>query len=82
MKKKRYLKTVEDVLAFKDTDTKIYAENESGYYQFVNGILCAFDDEGLWAIGHMVWLPDYSLRHTNSLKLCFVFKNPAWWLRW
>lgn len=48
--KKKYLKTVEDVLALKDTDTKIYAENIIGYYQFVNGIWCAFDDDGSWTI--------------------------------
>jgi len=48
--KKKYLKTVEDVLALKDTDTKIYAENVTGYYQFVNGIWCAFDDDGSWTI--------------------------------
>lgn len=40
--KKRYLKTVEDVVALKDTDTKIYAENVHGYYQFVNGVWCGF----------------------------------------
>ena len=28
--KKRYLETVEDVLALKDTDTKIYAESSAG----------------------------------------------------
>lgn len=41
--KKRYLKTVEDVLALKDTDTKIYAERIHGYYRFVNGVWCSFD---------------------------------------
>jgi hypothetical protein len=53
--KKKYLKSVEDVIALKDTDTKIYAEDESGYYQFVSGILCAFDNEGLWAVGQMLY---------------------------
>ena len=49
--KKKYLKTVEDVVALKDTDTKIYAENVTGYYQFVNGVWCAFDDDdGSWSI--------------------------------
>lgn len=43
--KKRYLKTVEDVLAFKGTDTKIYAERIHGYYRFVNGVWCSFDDD-------------------------------------
>lgn len=44
--KKRYLKTPEDVMALKDTNTKIYSECEGGYYQFINGVLCAFDDDG------------------------------------
>ena len=45
METRKYLKTVEDVLALKDTDTKIYAEKaEECYYQFVDGILCKFDN--------------------------------------
>ena len=50
--KKKYLKTVEDVVALKDTNTKIYAENVHGYYQFVNGVWCGFDDEcsSSWAL--------------------------------
>lgn len=48
--KKKYLKTIEDVVALKDTDTKIYVENENGYYRFVNGVWCAFDDDGAWSI--------------------------------
>lgn len=42
--KKRYLNTVEEVIALKDTDTKIYVERGEGYYQFVDGILCKFDN--------------------------------------
>ena len=42
--KKKYLKTVEDVLALKNSDTKIYVERGEGYYQFVDGILCKFDN--------------------------------------
>lgn len=46
--KKRYLKTVEDLIALKDTDTKIYSEDEDAdfYYKFVNGYFCRFDDCG------------------------------------
>lgn len=41
MTKKKYLKTIEEVLALKDTDTKIYCKNSSGWYcQFIEGILC------------------------------------------
>lgn len=42
--KKKHLKTVEDVLSLKNTDTKIYVERGEGYYQFVDGILCKFDN--------------------------------------
>ena len=39
--KKKYLTTIEDLLALKDTDTKIYCENiTSSYCQFVGGVLC------------------------------------------
>lgn len=41
--KKRYLKTVESVLALKDTNTKIYEEPSAGYYKFVKGVLCRFN---------------------------------------
>lgn len=46
--KKRYLNTIKDVLALKDTDTKIYSddENDDFYYKFVNGYFCRFDDCG------------------------------------
>ena len=46
--KKKYLKTVEDLLALKDTDTKIYREPDEEYYyhQFVDGTLCRFDSDG------------------------------------
>lgn len=43
MKKKIYLETAEDVLALKDTDTKIYEEPSAGYYKFVKGTLCHFN---------------------------------------
>lgn len=41
--KKHYLKTVEDVLALKDADAKIYEESSAGYYKFVKGVLCRFN---------------------------------------
>lgn len=58
MKTRKYLKTVEDVLALKDTDTKIYVHDESGYYKFVNGVLCAFDDkDNSWSICSTLYGP-------------------------
>lgn len=41
--KKCYLKTLEDVMALKDTDKKIYEESSAGYYKFVKGVLCHFN---------------------------------------
>lgn len=38
-----HIKTVEDVLKYKDTDTKIYSvESDDYYFKFVNGYLCRF----------------------------------------
>ena len=39
---KKYLKTVEDIEALRNTDTKIYVENHGGYFKFINGVLCSF----------------------------------------
>lgn len=44
--KKKYLNTIEDVLALKDTDTQIYCEGDEGYYQFIQGTLFYIDDDG------------------------------------
>ena len=44
--KKRYLKTVEDVIALKDTDTKILIDDCDEYYKFVGGIFCRFRKTG------------------------------------
>lgn len=46
MTMKKYLTTPEEVLALKDTDTKIYSEGSEGYYQFVQGTLCYFYSDG------------------------------------
>ena len=42
---KKYLTTPEEVLALRDTDTKIYTEGDTGYYQFIQGVLCYFYDD-------------------------------------
>lgn len=44
--KKKFLTTPEEILALKDTDTKIYTEGNKGYNQFVKGTLCYFDTDG------------------------------------
>lgn len=43
---KKYLKTVEDVKALRNTDTKILVESHGGYYKFINGVLCYFQSNG------------------------------------
>lgn len=39
--KKKFLTTPEEILALKETDTKIYCDKGNGYYQFINGNLVA-----------------------------------------
>jgi hypothetical protein len=47
--KKKYLKTIEDIEAFRNTNTKIYSSLDESkpetFYRFVNGVLCFFWDE-------------------------------------
>lgn len=45
--KKRYLKTIEDIEALRNTDTIIYnARCSSNYLRFVDGTLCQFNKDG------------------------------------
>lgn len=44
---KKYLTTPEEILALKDTDTKIYVENAGGYYKFIQGTLFYFQNAGV-----------------------------------
>lgn len=71
--KKRYLKTVEDVLALKDTDTKIYdsSYNETDtYHKFVNGVLCRFDTNGGIKLNDGVYLKahDYYVYEEDPMQ--------------
>lgn len=45
--RKRYIKTPEEIVALKDTDTKIRKDNDKGYYKFVAGIPCYFSSNSL-----------------------------------
>lgn len=42
--RKKYLKTIEDIEALRNTDTKIYCTNseDDAFWKFVNGVLCLF----------------------------------------
>ena len=85
--KKKYLKTIEDVLALKDTDTKIYAEkDEERYYQFVKGVLCCFSiNNDHVCIGDWVTLgmnlytleeePEQEATEADVGKLCWFFNE-------
>lgn len=42
---KKYLTTPEELLALKNTDTKIYDYYKDKYYKFVDGVLCYFNDK-------------------------------------
>ena len=42
---KKYLTTPEEILALKDTDTKIYIDGLGTYYQYVGGVLCRFHEK-------------------------------------
>ena len=40
---KKYLKTIEDIEALRNTDTKIYERHyTNSYWKFINGVLCKF----------------------------------------
>ena len=46
--RKKYLNTIEDVEALRNTDTKIYKDTATGYYKFVNGVLCFFNTDSAY----------------------------------
>lgn len=46
--KKKYLKTIEDIEALRNTDTKVYEDGRTGYYKFVNGVLCFFNTDSFY----------------------------------
>jgi hypothetical protein len=57
--RKKYLKTIEDVEALRYTDTKIYCESYNGYFQFANGVLCSFKEDGsLASYNRAIYLED------------------------
>lgn len=56
---KKYLKTIEDIEALRNTDTKIYIDDWAvGYYKFVNGVICKFhaDTDDLLAYNEVLFL--------------------------
>ena len=55
---KKYLKTIEDIEALRNTDTKIYFERSGGYAQFVNGWPCRFYSSGDVLFGYGMFLSD------------------------
>ena len=46
--RKKYLKTIEDIEALRNTDTKIYEDGRTGYYKFIKGVLCFFNTDSLY----------------------------------
>ena len=43
---KKYLKTIEDIEALRNTDTKVYSHGSDGYYQFIKGVFCFIHSNG------------------------------------
>lgn len=43
---KKYLKSVEDIEALRNTDTKIYSSGSDGYYQFIKDVFCFIHSDG------------------------------------
>ena len=66
-KEKKYLTTVEEVTALKDTNTIIYMDDSDKTFKFVNGVLCSFEHD-------TIFVNDY-LGITNSDKYILVDKQ-------
>lgn len=86
--KKKYLKTVEDVLALKDTDTKIYIEGIDSYYKFVKGVLCYFINDGRMFVNEAISLlgerpyileeePMQEATEEDELALCVFWRGDS-----
>ena len=43
---KKYLKSVEEIEALRNTDTKVYSHGSDGYYQFIKGVFCFIHSNG------------------------------------
>lgn len=43
---KKYLNTVEEIEALRNTDTKIYSSDTDSYHQFIKGIFCSVHLDG------------------------------------
>ena len=65
-KEKKYLTTVEEVTALKDTNAIIYMDDSDKTFKFVNGVLCSFDHD-------TVFVNDY-LGLSNNNKYILVDK--------
>lgn len=60
---KKYLTTPEEILALKDTDTKIYIENNRGYFKYVNDIVCYFEDDYFYFNSEIMFGPCYEKKY-------------------
>lgn len=60
---KKYLTTPEEILALKDTDTKIYIENNRGYFKYVNDIVCYFEDDYCYFNAEIMFGPCYEKKY-------------------
>jgi hypothetical protein len=60
---KKYLTKPEEILALRDTDTKIYIENNRGYFKYVNDIVCYFEDDYCYFNSEIMFGPCYEKKY-------------------
>lgn len=66
---KKYLTTPEEILALKDTDTKIYTFFKDKYYKFINGVLCFFNEKDELLLFNTVLVVNH---HTDSYPYILI----------
>jgi hypothetical protein len=72
--KKKYLKTIEDIEALRNTNTKIYSSLDESkpetFYRFVNGVPCFFWDENNYSY-------NVFLQSNENARLYIIVEEPV-----
>lgn len=56
---KKYLNSPEQLIIALKLDKAVYRENSESYFKLVEGVICAFNDEGcLWINSQIMWTED------------------------
>lgn len=80
--KKKYLNTIEDIEALRNTDTKIYVENHGGYFKFINGVLCSFTINGelsMYSAGLSWVVQEYYIEVEDEPSEDYIGKLGLFW---